>query len=1323
MPFDPNKPFEVIDEGRSGESGFDPSKPYEVIDEGETDKPAADEGPTIRATPLTTRIRRRIEDLAPSLLSTEGTVLNPERSRGIIPGTVEALSTSPLEKVPRLPTDYAAALASPIPAAALPESAKKFVAGGIDAAQGAAAFATSPIGMATAGLAGLGPAASRLIAAGFAPVVAKQAYDKVSEGIKNKDPRAIGEGVALLAMTGAAGKHALTPENGMSLAEMERQVDQLQPQQPTPSTEPLPEPQTTGEPNAATEKSIERSVPQQREGIDELGQANGPSGSDSVLGEAQGAEPEKAPEVGIPKPALDAAGRLYKAEKRLRRALRQEGPDEVDAAREDRISAAGELMDISEKLKLTQEQYDYLKRKSKETDTENFPELDNPLSVGPGAQTVGELGVEKGKSPTQTVPPNALPLKWLESAETWADKTIKSSKGRASSGIDPELMTAYAVKGAAILTRGTVRAVEWAAEMVRLYGEEIRSYLPEIRRRSDDLLSNGWPPERNIPTLSAGPGAASPGDVPTTPQEQQLIESLNALPPESQNATRITVADQLADSIKTGKDAFQKWWLRTKAGSEQYKRLLLGPPLSENDFWSTKKDWQANRQVNAGVARGVLEEGRRLNPNQLHRQAMGKYAEALMFEDPEAVLREWADTSKLAKDRAQYEQALKLSENQKTTVRQAIAYFEAKGKELQDAGLLNNMIEDYAGQHMVDRRGMGSPEMNQLRADLVRGTFNTNFKYAMRRVFETEAALERAGLKLKSTDLFDKLANYGKTANDVLADRAAVKRWMDGETEDGKPMFATGAHRIPIEGKEGVKPALLVNPKVRPDPKWTNPKTGEETDISHEYVKIDHPAFKKWQWADTEPATGKTIMVQGDVWAHKSIADELKNTFGRSHLYDVPGVGALTQINSQLKGLKLVGLFHQVKTGVHALTHLVSPFSSEKVNPHDPFTYDAMRSGLQLFETRSAEMFSEGLASSSILHSVPKIGPMLRAYQEYLFHDFIPRIKLKTYRAALERNKTRLGTRYSESEIKQITATQVNSAFGELNWKLLGINPTFQHGLRLALLAPDFQAAQHGFIAQMFTKAGRENQMSAAIMVAGVYTMARILNKIFDDDFHFEPRRAFGVVIGGREYGIRTIASDAQRAITDTSQFIYHRLSPTLSSAVELTSKVDSLGRRETGKQALKNVALRAVPMPVTPRNDLKFVESALASTFGYYTKRASNISDMKHAANEWRKKNFPRSADDQVEQYAISDYLPLKQALQDNRMADAQTELEELLHEKNHKMSQISRALTPGHPFTGSQAHDSKWIKSLSPADLKKYQDAREEEKQMFHRFRQLHQ
>lgn len=67
-----------------------------------------------------------------------------------------------------------------------------------------------------------------------------------------------------------------------------------------------------------------------------------------------------------------------------------------------------------------------------------------------------------------------------ERIENWADKTIAESRKRFNTGIDPEVMAAYAVKATAIVARGVRDFALFSAEMVRQFGETVRPHLDKL---------------------------------------------------------------------------------------------------------------------------------------------------------------------------------------------------------------------------------------------------------------------------------------------------------------------------------------------------------------------------------------------------------------------------------------------------------------------------------------------------------------------------------------------------------------------------------------------------------------------------------------------------------------------------------------------------------------------------------------------------------------------------------------------------------------------------------------------------------------------------
>src|SRR4029077_6570362 len=97
------------------------------------------------------------------------------------------------------------------------------------------------------------------------------------------------------------------------------------------------------------------------------------------------------------------------------------------------------------------------------------------------------------------------------------------------------------------------------------------------------------------------------------------------------------------------------------------------------------------------------------------------------------------------------------------------------------------------------------------------------------------------------------------------------------------------------------------------------------------------------------------------------------------------------------------------------------------------------------------------------------------------------RLKMKMALEAYDRNMSRYGpdtkTAFTPDQIAELTASQANAAFGEMNYKLLGRSPTTQDFLKLTVLAPDFLEARTRFIAQALKPYGKEQR--AALFVMG----------------------------------------------------------------------------------------------------------------------------------------------------------------------------------------------------------------------------------------------
>jgi hypothetical protein len=408
------------------------------------------------------------------------------------------------------------------------------------------------------------------------------------------------------------------------------------------------------------------------------------------------------------------------------------------------------------------------------------------------------------------------------------------------------------------------------------------------------------------------------------------------------------------------------------------------------------------------------------------------------------------------------------------------------------------------------------------------------------------------------------------------------------------------------------------------------------------------------------------------------------------------------------------------------------------------------------------QTFSEGLASGNLLHKVldvaipgAELGSRLRGYQEYLFNDLIPRIKMASFEKVYARNLQRFGDaegqqlgqnlqrgnlgkmrtqlantmreipivrglrkELTNQEISQLSANQVNYFFGELNWKLMGTNPTFQHALRLSLMAPDFQTARFGTVVQALGKMGAEQRSAIAVLAAATYTIPRIANMMLNNgDPKFD--QPFGVVAGGRTFSVRTLPTDLVRGVTDTTQFMYHRLAPWASAAIELLTGRDYRGVKVPFSERVGDIGKQFIPIPLTPPKDISWMNQ-LENAMGLVVRRAPAASATAYnlardfKANE--AKTNPKVASEiqraDQETYVESDYRALNLALQDKDPAKINQEIKNLL-QRGKSVQDLMKYYTamPSKPFTGSRMLEGKFMQSLSPEDKLKVRAAQQEQ------------
>jgi len=804
--------------------------------------------------------------------------------------------------------------------------------------------------------------------------------------------------------------------------------------------------------------------------------------------------------------------------------------------------------------------------------------------------------------------------------------------------------------------------------------------------------------------VSVGPGAASPSDI-GAEQKSDMQELTRAI--EGTASPKESISQRLANAKKAvaalpsrGKSAISRGLLRLQAIGSAIKSGLTKLP----EFTNYKKilgQWNGANQIADHELRQFVKTIDRTIPKP-RQEAMINWIQADGNAD---LLRQRAAASN-PKFRKGYEDALTLTPDERTAARNISSYLDSRLQAGIDAGLLEDGVERYITQ--IWKRE--NPVSNKLAADFSTAKLQTNFKFARQRIFDSYFEGEQAGYQPANKTVSAAVAAYDQSFNRALASRAFLKALTEGKAADGRPLVEVSGTGSTVP--RGQTPeAILINPKVK----------GSEL---ADYRTIDHPALRKWMWR-TQAPDGTPVFVKGDLLVHPEIYRHLKNVLGTSAWRQNVIGRAILGVESTLKqSMFSLSGFHQVQETLHALGHRVNPARLEKVDFSQPWQKEAVEHGLQIADYNALEKFGEGLSSGNLVNKIPLLGTKITGpYTEWLFHDYIPRLKLSMYREALARNMERYAKqlqsgKVTRDQIVENTAKQANAAFGELNYTWMGRNKTLQDSLRAFLVAPDFLEARSKFVGQAVRSHGREQLVALGLLAATQYITARILNQVMDDDPHWELKNAFSLVKGKHKYELRTIPGDIIHLFEDPHRFTTSRLSPLVRQSIEFVEGRDWRGvKRDAGEQ-LKDLAKVAVPISLKPYEGQRLWEAAL-NAFGVHEKRYTATDQIREKARDFLTSH--KLGQHQLEVTDEVTYGKLRLALAGGNMSHAKDVLKELL--KTHPPDKVFTAMenTAQYPFTGSQKHERQFLFSLTPKERELYHKARNEQREEFRAFKKL--
>ena len=812
--------------------------------------------------------------------------------------------------------------------------------------------------------------------------------------------------------------------------------------------------------------------------------------------------------------------------------------------------------------------------------------------------------------------------------------------------------------------------------------------------------------------LSRGPGAAAAGEPGTYSAISQLADRIEATAnenaPVDQKISAIEkakgMASDLKDGVKSGLAnvlAIKKALWDSYTGLAPYTEMkkIVGKWFHANQ----KADFEA-REFGKQIVKAV--------PDKVRREAITNWIQA---DGDMAVLKERAGASKGTLKRG-YELAQALTPRELDIAGMLRDYYDQQLERGVSEGLLKDGLENYITQIWKKE----NPITRKLQNELVSSRLQPNFKYAKQRIFESFFEGEQAGYK-PMKDAGALVAHYDQSFNKALSARAFIKELHEGKASDGRPLVeVSGSGKL--VGEDEPKPKFIIKPKSTPE-------------AIGDYKTIDHPALRGWKWVGKTPE-GTDVLMQGELKVHPEIYDKLRNRLSTSWFRQNPAARAVLNVQSTLKQSMLsISGFHQVQEGLHALGHRVNPANLEKLDFSEPVTKSLVEHGLQLSDHNALEQFGEGLSSGNLLNKIPALGPKLKQYNDWLFQEHIPRLKLTMAKHALERNMERYADaiksgKITADQVQELTASQANHAFGELPYKYWGRNPNLQDFYRTFLLAPDFLEARAGFVGQAMKPGGlgpkgllKNEQMQAlALLALTQYITARVANQIIDQDPHWEMNNAFRIISGNHAYSLRTIPGDVIHLMSDPRGFTYNRLSPVVGrGAIEAVTGRDYRGVKRDFTEQMTDLLKSGIPISLNRKQGATILES-FGNAMGVQNQRYDAVQNIQQKIQDFKAAQDIKEPHETI--YNIDDdkFAALRLAVQAGRQEQAQAEFDKLKAEMPAAKIKEHFKLSWSRPLTGSGDLDRKFVATLNDIGKQEWKEAQDLRKARIRMVQALH-
>ena len=365
------------------------------------------------------------------------------------------------------------------------------------------------------------------------------------------------------------------------------------------------------------------------------------------------------------------------------------------------------------------------------------------------------------------------------------------------------------------------------------------------------------------------------------------------------------------------------------------------------------------------------------------------------------------------------EQSVDFDITSNEAVMEGIGLLKDLAPKLKEAGIINNVLENYISHLWKDKdggKGVGS-------------SIKTHSKHAKGRVFKTYYDGLAEGYMPTTLSFTDTIGMYLNEMNNTIAGRRLFNN-LKGTMIDGEPIYS----KTKVRGYKSATNILF---------------------------------------------SGKEAFGDTTIYWHPKAWKAVEPLFVPSDFRQTPVVGTFAKINSLIKEGKLtLSAFHMTALAKTAAAYGVNPLAFERglalIAEGNPTVQHMIKHGLTVHGGAALDI------GKRHFEAIPVFRNIVKPFNKMLWDVYYPSMKVlasvKEYNKSLEKFKkikqykeyyseyakvkdipieNRVPTTY-ERIVGESTAYDINNNFGGLNYTMLGRSPKLQEWARMLILAPDW---------------------------------------------------------------------------------------------------------------------------------------------------------------------------------------------------------------------------------------------------------------------------